>query len=130
MGMFTLFVLGSLTSWRTSAGIVAVIPIVTILMLSRVSDDMTLRVVRSIELSTCERRLYPHAWQPSTSFTLGEKKLWSHTFGSSTHTRRHLLQGDPASICRYCSVPLTVLHTIVSCKSHTEKFLTCHLLGT
>lgn len=39
MGMFTLFVLGSLTSWRTSAGIVAVIPMLTILMLSRVPES-------------------------------------------------------------------------------------------
>jgi hypothetical protein len=41
MGMFTLFVLGSLTSWRTSAAIVAVIPIMTTFMLSRVSEDTT-----------------------------------------------------------------------------------------
>jgi hypothetical protein len=50
MGMFTLFVLGSVTSWRASAGIVAVIPVFTILMLSRVSEDTALHVVRSISL--------------------------------------------------------------------------------
>jgi hypothetical protein len=38
-GMFVLFVLGSLTSWRTTAGVVAVIPAVAILMLSQVRDN-------------------------------------------------------------------------------------------
>ncbi|GFG30814.1 hypothetical protein Cfor_10876 [Coptotermes formosanus] len=39
VGIFTLFVLGSLTSWRSTAGIVAIIPAVTMLMLSRVPES-------------------------------------------------------------------------------------------
>jgi hypothetical protein len=39
LGIFMLFALGSLTPWRSTAGIVAVIPAVTLLMMSRVSDD-------------------------------------------------------------------------------------------
>ena len=52
LGMFTLFVLGSLTSWRTAAGIVAVIPVVTMLMLSRVSDDRIQYTIIPPELLT------------------------------------------------------------------------------
>jgi hypothetical protein len=49
MGMFTLFVLGSVTSWRASAGIVAVIPVFTILLLIKVSEHTALHVVRSLQ---------------------------------------------------------------------------------
>jgi hypothetical protein len=52
LGIFTLFVLGSLTSWRSAAGIVAVIPLVTLLMLSRVSDERIQYTIMPSELLT------------------------------------------------------------------------------
>jgi hypothetical protein len=52
LGIFTLFVLGSITSWRTAAGIVAVIPPVTMLLLSRVSDDRIQYTIMPSEMLT------------------------------------------------------------------------------
>ncbi|XP_021920752.1 facilitated trehalose transporter Tret1-like [Zootermopsis nevadensis] len=39
VGMFVLFVLGSLTTWRVTAGVVAVIPVVTMIMISQVPES-------------------------------------------------------------------------------------------
>jgi len=52
LGIFMLFVLGSLTSWRSTAGIVAVIPAVTMLILIRVSDDGIRYTIMPSELLT------------------------------------------------------------------------------
>jgi hypothetical protein len=51
-GVFMLFVLGSLTSWRSAAGIVAVFPPVTMLLLTRVSDDRIQYTIMPSELLT------------------------------------------------------------------------------
>ena len=51
-GVFMLFVLGSVTSWRSAAGIVAVIPPVTMLLLSRVSDDRIQYTIMPSEMLT------------------------------------------------------------------------------
>lgn len=46
--MFVLFVLGSLTTWRVTAGVVAVIPVVTMIMISQVNDNVVLCIINPI----------------------------------------------------------------------------------